>query len=267
MMSHRRRLRQILLTAILTTSGTVLHGMVQPKVASALDITVTSFSELQTALNTVNATPGEDHTITVNITLSDHLPVIKLDTNRLKIVGGIPNNRTDTVVSGNNEFRILFVEKGTVNVSNLTLVDGRAKGGDGGSTQTGGGGGMGAGGAIFVDKSAAVSLTNVHLTSNDAVGGLGGSVVSGSEGFGSGGGGGLGGDLQEWLARAIPLPTVPVEVVVSTETADPRQPSCEKRTLTSHLGQITVEAVVVSSATVDRQWIYLPITAAAVVAS
>src|SRR6201991_5222654 len=68
-----------------------------------------------------------------------------------------------------------------VAINSLTLANGLAQGRTGG-----GGGGLGAGGALFVNQSAKVTLSGVSFTGNQAKGGNGGS--------GLGGGGGLGGN-------------------------------------------------------------------------
>jgi len=81
----------------------------------------------------------------------------------------------------------------TVNLRNLSLQHGLAKGGD----SSGGGGGMGAGGALFINRSATVVLTGVSFVGNLAQGGAsvaGPAAGGGGMGTGtsSGGGGGLG---------------------------------------------------------------------------
>ncbi|MDX2135551.1 MAG: T9SS type A sorting domain-containing protein [Saprospiraceae bacterium] len=95
-------------------------------------------------------------------------------------------------ISGNNNTRIFFVSKGRVNMNGFRLLNGRAKGGDGGAS--GGGGGLGAGGAVLVLESAnnsvVLNISNVHFEGNQAVGGVGG-AANNSEKFGGGGGGGL----------------------------------------------------------------------------
>ncbi|MGJ5628374.1 calcium-binding protein [Nostoc sp. CALU 1950] len=78
--------------------------------------------------------------------------------------------------------RPLFIQSGTVGISDLTITNGRAKGGDG----SGGGAGMG-GGLFIYDGS--VSLTNVAFSNNTAQGGNG-SSYSGPGGAGSSGGAG-----------------------------------------------------------------------------
>ena len=71
-----------------------------------------------------------------------------------------------------------------LNTAHSITIDGGGAGGVGG-----GGGGLGAGGGLFVNQSAAVTLSNVNFVANSAIGGNGG----GNGPFNGGGGGGLGG--------------------------------------------------------------------------
>ena len=90
---------------------------------------------------------------------------------------------------------LIIAERPQVAINELTLANGLAKGGDAASA---GGGGLGAGGALFVNQSADVTLTNVSFANNRAVGGNSGDGVAGGGGGlggdGSGGGGGIFGD-------------------------------------------------------------------------
>lgn len=95
-------------------------------------------------------------------------------------------------IDGGNATRILFVADGTVQISGVTLANGRAKGGDGGAATGGAGGGGGAagfGGAIFLNRGS-LTLNEVVLSGNRSSGGNGG---GGGSGFGAGRGGGGGG--------------------------------------------------------------------------
>jgi len=83
-----------------------------------------------------------------------------------------------------------------VTIKNVTLANGRAKGGDGGGGGYGGGGGMGAGGAIFVGKGVALTTENVTLSGNTAQGGNGGGTNA--DIYGSGGGGT---ERRQWRKR------------------------------------------------------------------
>ena len=99
--------------------------------------------------------------------------------------------------------RAFFIASGTVAINNLSIINGRATGGNG---VDGGGGGAGLGGAIFVANSQAltgpnlstslftfptsVTLRNVSIASSQALGGS--SLAQYSENIG--GGGGMGGN-------------------------------------------------------------------------
>ena len=118
------------------------------------------------------------------ILLNSSLPII---TNTLQLKGPGAGLLT---ISGQNQYRILFLD-GTnqaVEIDNLTLANGYAKGGDGGSPL--GGGGAGLGGALFVNQGA-VTLSGVSFVGNAAAGGNGSGP---GPGYGGGGGGGLGGN-------------------------------------------------------------------------
>jgi hypothetical protein len=120
------------------------------------------------------------------VTLSTNLPPI---TNAMTICGSGISTFT---VSGSNLFRVFFVHASNevVTIKDLSIVEGRAKGGDGGDS---GGGGAGMGGALFVDAGTVVA-SGLLFTTNVAMGGNGGSSANGyGDGGGGGGAGGNGG--------------------------------------------------------------------------
>jgi hypothetical protein len=130
------------------------------------------------------------------IVLSSELPLLD---SSVTIDGGA----NQITISGAGQHRIFFADIGNIAIENLTLANGFAQGGDGGSGPdgNGGGGGMGAGGALFVRGSldghtaANVILANVGFSNDAARGGNGGSdPVSNGQSSGTGGGGGLGGN-------------------------------------------------------------------------
>jgi hypothetical protein len=95
-------------------------------------------------------------------------------------------------------FRLFYVSSGgNLTLSNVTLSNGRARGGNGGANLGvnggGGGGGLGAGGAIY--NQGTVAILNSTLVGNQARGGNGGAGgdTAGTFGGGGGGGGGMGG--------------------------------------------------------------------------
>ena len=89
-------------------------------------------------------------------------------------------------ISGNDASRVFFINPGapgategppsnspTVNFANLTMANGKAKGGDGGNDVAAGGGGGGAagmGGALFVNGGS-VTIDGVNFVGNEADGG------------------------------------------------------------------------------------------------
>jgi len=144
--------------------------------------TINNESDLRSAIG--SAVAGDTIQFAANVTLTSELPATQTN---LTIDGA------GFTLSGNQNFRLLFVYSGTLAVENIILANGLAKGGDGGTGAAGGGGGMGAGGAIFVASAASVVATNVTFTDNAATGGNGGASASTAAMFGGGGGGGLGG--------------------------------------------------------------------------
>lgn len=153
---------------------------------SAANFNANSTATLAAAINNANNTAGADTvTITGSITLTSLLPKINSD---IAFIGG------GNTISGNNVYRIFWINSGTVSFSDMTLTDGLAKGGDGGAgANYGGGGGLGAGGAILI-RDASVTCTNCMFTNNSAVGGDTGMPLGASGSSGGGGGGGLSGN-------------------------------------------------------------------------
>lgn len=161
---------------------------------------VATETELANAITTANTNGEASNTINItgNITLSGPLPTLGV-----RDAAGIPLTTGSLTIDGNGNTvsaggaqRIFFANAGTVAISNVTLADGLAKGGNGGDSDnwdTGaGGGGMGAGGALFVRAGTTVTVDAVAFANNSAVGGNGGQSGSGDNG--GGGGGGLGGN-------------------------------------------------------------------------
>ncbi len=113
----------------------------------------------------------------------------------ITIDGSLGANVPGMTLFGNSSTRLFAVEGGgALQLKNLTIQGGQAKGGTGGSDNVGGagGGGAGLGGAVLVDGSSSTFVANGCTFSNNlAIGGTGGSTSSGSEQAG-GGGGGLG---------------------------------------------------------------------------
>jgi uncharacterized protein with beta-barrel porin domain len=122
------------------------------------------------------------------ISLADDLPPIFGTGQNVTITG---NGNT---VDGGSSHALLFVAGGTASISNLTLENGLAQGGQGGNGSGGAGGGLGAGGALFVNNGANVTLSNVTFDGNSARGGDAGSAVASNGGGGGGGFHGAGGN-------------------------------------------------------------------------
>jgi hypothetical protein len=135
-------------------------------------------TSLREAIRLANQRRGEDTIdltgIPTNIFLRSSLPTI---TDDVTIIGS-PFTR----ISGGGQHQILSVSgvSTDVTISNLTLSNGVARGGNG---IRGGGGGLGAGGALFIN-SGDVILENVRFLDNQAIGG------NGSNGRGDGNRGG-----------------------------------------------------------------------------
>jgi len=98
-------------------------------------------------------------------------------------------------ISGNNSHRIFGVlPGGSLTLQFLTLTNGRAQGGTGGTGTTtnaisGGGGGAGLGGAAFIAQGGTLNLIQSTMTGNQALGGAGGAAVNIGAGTFAGGGG------------------------------------------------------------------------------
>ena len=143
---------------------------------------------LREAIDAANQIAGDD---IINFDFGGTAQTIKL-TSALPIINSnieIKGTNKDTLtISGENQFRVFFVNAGTVSFSNLAIVNGYAKGGDGGNGSVGGGGGTGAGGALFIN-SGVVTASQINFSQNRALGGNGGGLASSNLNAGGGGGG------------------------------------------------------------------------------
>jgi len=199
---RQKRLKHVSLKVIVFGTSLLFSAYSQATVYQVINANDNGTGSLRDAINQVNThNAGGDDVINISaalangtINLASPLPPINI-TGSVNIYGSAANNFT---INGQNAQSIFFVYQGTVNISTLTLHQGKSTGGAGGSGSTGGGGGMGAGGAVFVNGAgttggnvmANVTLTDVQVTGNNATGGAGGT----NTGFlGSGGGGGFGG--------------------------------------------------------------------------
>ncbi len=183
----------------LARSVLVLLIMACGNSAWAVTYTVTSTGNntsdpttLAGAITAANSNPGSTIYLSLpsnsTITLTSALPTI--EANMTINGGGAPG----VTISGNNTNRVFFVDNGTVTIQNLTISQGSAVGGTGGSgSQGAGGGGLGAGGGLFVNSTANVTVAGVIFANNAAQGGAGGSANV-SNAYSGGGGGGLSGN-------------------------------------------------------------------------
>ncbi|MBD2518828.1 cadherin-like domain-containing protein [Nostoc sp. FACHB-973] len=148
---------------------------------------------LSYAILQANQLAGDD-TITIDSDVRVTGVMKTLVNSNITIVGNnhtLSGDANNNGINDNGDVRSLFILSGTVSISDLTIANGRAKGGDSGQ----GAGGAGLGGGLFI-YDGNVSLTDVAFSNNVAQGGSSG--VSGlSKGggglFGNGGGGGGGG--------------------------------------------------------------------------
>jgi len=176
--------------------------------ALAATFNVSNETELAAAIDAANSNGDASNTINVsaNITLTRPLPPLGLRDAAGQPLATSPLaiNGYGNTISGGNSQRIFFANAGQIAINDVTLADGRAKGGDGGDGHRGysGGGGLGAGGALFVRGADAgtgtgvsVVVSGVAFAGNSAVGGAGGVApdVSGQISGIAGGGGGMGG--------------------------------------------------------------------------
>ncbi|MEG3879762.1 hypothetical protein QT972_20610 [Microcoleus sp. herbarium7] len=150
-------------------------------------------TSLREAVSQAIASSGDD-TINLNGIAQVNQPiVINSNSGRITFQG---NGSNSSGFSGQDRSQIVFVNQATVSFSNLGFYNGYLYGGDG---QKGGGGGLGAGGAIFINRGD-VTADRVSFVANRAVGGNGGgqlidggdggnNLSSGSPGFAGGAGG------------------------------------------------------------------------------
>ena len=145
---------------------------------------------LSYAILQANQLPGND-TISMNTDVRVTGVMKTLVNSNITIAGNnhsLSGDVNNNGINDSGDVRPLFILSGSVNISDLSITNGRAQGGNGG-----GGGGGGLGGGLFI-YDGDVSLTNVAFTNNIAQGGRGGDyggAGGGMFGNASGGGGGL----------------------------------------------------------------------------
>jgi len=162
-------------------------------------VTVTDIADLNAAIVAADQAALGAQTIVIDGDIAlggTALVAINLQTGVTLTIQG----EDDAIIDGGGAQRGLFVYSGQVAISDLTIENAVAQGGNGGATfganpiLFGGGGGGGLGGGLFVANDSAngaapgdVTLTNVSFTNDSAVGGEGGHDIPG--GYGAGGGG------------------------------------------------------------------------------
>ncbi len=161
-----------------------LSGVIQ-----AADFTVTEplddgtglmASTLSWAILQANTIPGEDH-----ISLETDVTITGVMKRLIDSDVTLTSDSTHRTISGNNQFRPLFIKSGQVLLSDLTITEGLAKGGN--SFRAAAGAGMG--GALFV-YNGQVTVSRVTISDSSAIGGessgTGSCYSSGSGMFGRG---------------------------------------------------------------------------------
>ena len=173
---RRWTLRVGLLAATAVVGGFALA----PRVAPGADFTVTHTGDsgagsLRDAIEQANLAGAGNHTITFDGGLPSN-SLLQLGSQLEHINVNIVIDGGGHTLSGHNNHQIFFVALGNVMIKNFRLTAGNSVGGTGGSSNLagGGGGGLGAGGAIFVNSGAHVTVENVVFSQNAAQGGNGG---------------------------------------------------------------------------------------------
>ncbi|MGB3534156.1 MAG: DUF4347 domain-containing protein [Microcoleaceae cyanobacterium] len=156
------------------------------------DFTVGTAAELTNAITqATNNLEADEITIAGNINNFNTPFNIDIQDNQPITILGNGNS-----IDGGNNSQIFNIFNGDILLSNLTLTNGLARGGDG---INGGGGGLGAGGALYLDGGN-ITVENVTFNNNQAIGGNGTGVAGRGGGSGNGGNpGGNGGLLNSIL--------------------------------------------------------------------
>src|ERR687886_3116998 len=124
---------------------------------------------LSYAILQANQLAGDD-TISIDTNVRVTGVMKTLVNSNIAIVGNnhsLSGDANNDGINDSGDVRPLFILSGNVNISDLSITNGRAQGGNGG-----GGGGGGLGGGLFI-YDGDVSLTNVAFTNNIAQGGRG----------------------------------------------------------------------------------------------
>lgn len=170
-------------TGEVKSSVAIAPAILEAYSATLQNFNISSFAALKNAILSANVNTEDDKfTFNNDIALSEELPQIN---GNIDFVG---NSRT---ISGSNAFRVLYVNSGTVRISDLTIANGRSSGvlGADGTTTGGANGGSGQGGGLYINGGS-VTTVNVTFNNNQAIGGNGGGSLSSGGGNGGDGQGG-----------------------------------------------------------------------------
>ncbi len=196
----------LLAAAIGVALGSVAHAANFDVTQSTDDGTGGTANTLSWAIRQANVTSGADTiTLKTDVTITGVMKTLidGAPSGGDHDAGGgdliIQSDTTTRSISGNNQFRPLFVKSGNVTIKNLNLINGKAQG----TNSSVGGAGAGLGGALFV-YNGTVTVDSVAFNNNNATGGAGGNGGGGSGGgmYGArpnyGGGGLFGGVTSDY---------------------------------------------------------------------
>lgn len=144
-------------------AGTALMALSLP--ATAADFFAANESELATAIASANASGDAVNTITIttSINLTAPLPILDAQAGTQLVIAGGGNT-----IDGQNSQRIFFANSGNIAIRNVTLANGAAVGGAGGSSVDGGGG-------AFPGQDGQSATTDAGADGGGPIGGVGGS--------------------------------------------------------------------------------------------
>lgn len=186
--------QRTLLESLLVIAISLALGFSLPTYATDLRVTVTNDDGTGKTENTLswcilqaNKTPTTDTIIIKKDVLITGVMKTLIDSHII-----LQGDNIERSISGSDYYRPLFIKSGNVVIKNISIKNGKAKGGN----SLLGGGGAGLGGALFI-YNGNVSIDNVRFFNNNAIGGNGaksGFYLGGAGMFGNAdghGGGGL----------------------------------------------------------------------------
>ncbi|MGB3670632.1 MAG: hypothetical protein WA984_11000, partial [Phormidesmis sp.] len=151
-------------------SAQLSEPVTMPVALKPIRVTTTAdagMGSLRWAIARANALPDEDliemSGVEGAIALRSPLPAL---TSNLTLAG---SQAVQTVISGEDRFRVLQIDEGDITIRDVILANGLARGATG---SNGGGGSAGMGGGLLINQGA-VRLVRVQFLNNRAVGGEG----------------------------------------------------------------------------------------------